>query len=119
VGAPWGPRELYPERIFDRDVMPMARIPGVPPNEAAEWPAHLTNFGARIRVPVSFTFGEHERLWQVDDQHFDELRALFVASPRFEVHVQPGAGHNISLSHAGRAYHLRVLAFVEDCLRGA
>jgi hypothetical protein len=32
------------------------------------------------------------------------------------VERQPAAGHNISLGRAARAYHLRALAFLEDCL---
>ncbi|MFD5080854.1 alpha/beta hydrolase, partial [Streptomyces sp. NPDC058371] len=30
-----------------------------------------------------------------------------------------GAGHNISLGQAARSYHLRALAFFEECLQSA
>ena len=38
------------------------------------------------------------------------------ASPRFTVHRQPEAGHNISLGHTAADYHSTVLAFAEECV---
>jgi hypothetical protein len=41
---------------------------------------------------------------------------MFTAAPRVDARVQAGAGHNISLGWAARAYHLGALAFAEECL---
>lgn len=119
VNASWGPRRLYPPATFERGVLPAAPMAPAPKHEVVVWPDDLRGFADRVRVPVRFTFGDHERLWVVDDDHFAALRDLFVASPRATVDVQPGAGHNVSLSHAGRAYHLKVLAFAEECVLAA
>ena len=115
----WGPRSLYPERTFERGVLPVAPMPATPPREVNEWAGDFLGFADRITVPVSFTFGDHERLWVLSEDHFADLRAALVRSPRVEVHVQSGAGHNVSLSRAARAYHLRALAFAEVCMLAA
>lgn len=117
-GPSWGPAELYPPRTFDRGVLPVLPGRSAPPEEGKAWPDDFRRIAPAIRVPVRFTFGNHERLWMVNDEHFDALRALLCASPRVEVHVQRGAGHNVSLSQAARAYHLKAFAFAEECLLG-
>ena len=45
-----------------------------------------------------------------------EITAMFSAAPRFTVHRQLGAGHNISLGHTAADYHAEVLAFVDECV---
>ncbi|MGE0879537.1 MAG: alpha/beta hydrolase [Acidimicrobiia bacterium] len=116
----WGPRHLYPASTFVRGVLPVAPRAFIPPNEAAEWPGEFRAFAAKVRIPVRFSFGDHERLWEISDGHFADLRALLTGCPRVEFAVQEGAGHNVSLSHAARAYHLKALAFADECLlRGA
>ena len=66
-----------------------------------------------VRVPVHFSIAEHEKVWQTDDSAVTEITALFSAAPRFTVHRQPDAGHNISLGHTAADYHAKVL-----CVRG-
>jgi pimeloyl-ACP methyl ester carboxylesterase len=116
VNPSWGPRELYPPGTFDRDVLPVAPMPATPPGEVLEWAGDFLGFAHRVDVPVRFTFGDHERLWSLSDEHFAALRNALVSSPRVEVHVQRGAGHNVSLSRAARAYHFKALAFAEECV---
>ncbi len=41
---------------------------------------------------------------------------MFSSAPRFVVHHQPDAGHNISLGHTAADYHATVLAFAEECV---
>jgi pimeloyl-ACP methyl ester carboxylesterase len=112
----WGPGHLYPPATFRRANLPVAPMPHVPESEGARWPDDFRSFAARVRVPVRFTFGDHERLWVVSDEAFAELRAVLTGSPRVVIEVQRGAGHNVSLSTAARAYHLKALAFAEECL---
>jgi pimeloyl-ACP methyl ester carboxylesterase len=114
-GAAWGPPELYPAGTFLRTNLPIGRVPAAQASEAAEWPARFRQFAEAVTIPIRFTFGEHERMWVVDENHFAALRALLRRSPRVEVHVQPRAGHNISLGLSARAYHLKALAFTEEC----
>lgn len=68
---------------------------------------------------MRFTFGDHERLWEVSDEHFTAIRVLMTSCPRLDFAVQEGAGHNVSLSYAARVYHLRALAFADECVRRA
>jgi pimeloyl-ACP methyl ester carboxylesterase len=116
VNASWGPRHLYPPMTFAEGVLPVAATAATPEREAAEWPDDLRGFAHRIRVPVRFTFAEHERLWVVGEEHFAALRTLLVNCPRLEIASQRGTGHNISLSRVARAYHVKALAFAEECL---
>jgi hypothetical protein len=70
---------------------------------------------ARVRVPVRFTFAEHESWWRHDDTALAALTSP-LATARVVVDRQQGAGHNISLGWAARSYHLRAFAFLEECL---
>src|SRR5258705_238660 len=58
-GAAWGPAELYPPTTFRPGALPLAPMPKAQSAEGGRWPDDLRAFGARIRVPVRFTFGDH------------------------------------------------------------
>ncbi|MFM9448326.1 alpha/beta hydrolase [Streptomyces acidiscabies] len=115
----WGPLRFYPPGTFTamRDVvepMPHAEREGL-----ARWPELLRATAPGVRAPVRFTFAEHEALWRHDPAALAELTALFGAGARVAVDRQAQAGHNIGLGRSARAYHLRALAFLENCLIGA
>jgi hypothetical protein len=62
-----------------------------------------------------------ELLWHPADLYAADVlggAAITSASPRVVVHQQADAGHNLSLGLTAKAYHLTVLAFVEECVRG-
>jgi hypothetical protein len=96
----------------------VAPMPDRERSEVARWPGFFPAVGASVRVPVRFTFAEHEAWWRHDDAALAAL-AGSLAAARVVVDRQRGAGHNISLGWAARAYHLRALAFAEDCLPDA
>ncbi|MEU9982402.1 alpha/beta fold hydrolase [Streptomyces sp. NPDC050856] len=111
----WGALRFYPPDAFR---LGGALVSPVPAREAAEmplWPEMYPGVAARVRVPVRFTFAEQERWWRHDEEAVRELLAPLDAT-RASVARQPGAGHNISLGWAARTYHLRALAFLEECL---
>ncbi|MGY3679798.1 alpha/beta hydrolase [Streptomyces sp. TE33382] len=111
----WGPPSLYPPDTF-RLARPL--IAPFPPDEAAEavrWPAAYAELAPSVRVPVRFTFAEHERWWHVDPPTVAAMTARLGSSLVRTEHLAD-AGHNISLGLAARGYHLRVLAFLEECL---
>ncbi|MFC7303693.1 alpha/beta hydrolase [Streptomyces monticola] len=114
----WGPLRLYPPGTFRCSQDVVAPMPLRERRELVGWPDRLPGLAARIRVPVRLTFSEYESLWRHDDEALAEIRALFGAarSHGAVVERQRGAGHNISLGWAARAYHLRALAFLEECL---
>jgi hypothetical protein len=82
----------------------------------ADWPRHdFPSLAAQIRVPVRFTFAEHEKIWAADPAAQYEIREIFTATPRFTSNDEPGSGHNLSVGFGAQRYHESVLAFVEEC----
>ncbi|MCQ4042056.1 alpha/beta hydrolase [Streptantibioticus rubrisoli] len=111
----WGPLRLYPPDTF-RLAEPL--VSPMPVREAKEiwrWPEVFPSVAARLRVPVRFTFAEHERWWRHDEETLSAMRDL-LAAPKVLFAQHPHAGHNISLGWAARSYHLKALAFAEECL---
>lgn len=113
---PWGPRDLYPRAIFSRKALPLATVPPAQVRETWSWPETLPVLAREIQIPVRLTYSEHESFYHVSDADLAEIEALFAKAPRVKVERQVRAGHNISLSWAARAYHLKALAFFEECL---
>ncbi|MEV6804276.1 alpha/beta hydrolase [Streptomyces sp. NPDC017248] len=121
AGAPgawrrhWGALRLYPPVAFRLGRRLVAPVPVVEAGETLLWPGTYPALAARVRVPVRFTFAEQEEWWRSDEE---AVRALLapLAAPRAVVDRLPDAGHNISLGWAARTYHLRALAFLEECL---
>ncbi|MGW6714049.1 alpha/beta hydrolase [Streptomyces globisporus] len=112
----WGPLRLYPPGAFRRGRSLVAPVPEREAQEGPSWPERYPGIAARVRVPVRFTFAEHEQWWRHDDESVADLAGHLRGALRVEVARQPHAGHNISLGWAARTYHLRALAFLEECL---
>ncbi|MET7480047.1 alpha/beta fold hydrolase [Streptomyces sp. NPDC005648] len=111
--ALWGPGHLYPS-----DVLGGAGIAAASPayeSAARAWRYEFPELAGRVRVPVQFSLGDHEEVWSSGPEALADIASLFTASPRVRVNEQPDSGHNLSLGHAARAYHLRVLSFAEEC----
>jgi pimeloyl-ACP methyl ester carboxylesterase len=68
----------------------------------------------QIAVPVQFTLAEFETMQCTGWDVLHEVRALLRRSPAVRVELLLGSGHNASLHHGARAYHLRALAFFEE-----
>ncbi|MGW1075595.1 alpha/beta hydrolase [Streptomyces sp. NPDC002537] len=111
----WGPLRLYPPDAFRLGASLVAPIPPREAEEAPAWPRMYPGVAARVTVPVRFTFAEQEQWWHHDEESVAALLAPLAAA-RSEVCRQPSAGHNISQGWAARTYHLRALAFLEECL---
>lgn len=111
----WKPARLYPD-----DVLGGASIGA--PSPAYEgavvetWTDDLAELAARVRVPVRYTLGDHELVWQSGPAGLADIAALFTAAPRVAVNEQADAGHNLSIGRSAMAYHLTVLSFVEECV---
>ncbi|MEU9145745.1 alpha/beta fold hydrolase [Streptomyces sp. NPDC048349] len=112
----WGPLRLYPPSTFSTCGSIVAPVPPREQADVVRWPEVFRDAAGRVRVPLRFTFAEHEPWWRYDREALAELRSRLTAAPRVHIDRQPGAGHNISLGHAARAYHLRCFGFFEDCL---
>lgn len=112
----WGPEWLYPDGTFSPGIRPVSEVAEVEKVESQLWPRMFPEIAARITIPVRLSLADHERWWVIGDEMMIELKALFRRSARIEVGVQPWAGHNISLGITARAYHLKALAFAEECI---
>lgn len=112
----WSPAELYPPEVLGgATVSPSA--PTYEDQMVSDWARQtFPTLAPAVRVPVHFSIAEHEKVWQTDDAAVTEISALFAAAPRFVVHRQPNAGHNISLGHTAPDYHSKVLEFVQECV---
>lgn len=109
----WGPSRLYPADVFGGTAI------GAPSPayeaQARDWVREFPELAARVRVPVHYTLGDHEAVWSPGERALKAFASVFTSSPRVRVHEQPDSGHNLSLGHSARAYHLGVLSFVEEC----
>ncbi|MEU6774695.1 alpha/beta fold hydrolase [Streptomyces sp. NPDC046759] len=111
----WGPLQLYPPNTFAGSRSLLVPMPEREWREAANWPGLLPGIARRVRVPVRLTFAEHEAWWRHDEEAVATMTGM-LSGTRVIVDRQPDAGHNISLGWAARAYHLRALAFLEECM---
>jgi pimeloyl-ACP methyl ester carboxylesterase len=111
----WQTAHLYPAEVIDG----AARGSWSPPYEAtvvANWPKRdFPALAAKVRIPVRFSLADHEQFWESGAAGLADVAEMFTASPRVVVNEQPDSGHNLSLSLTAAAYHLGVLAFVEEC----
>ncbi|MGW7386861.1 alpha/beta hydrolase [Streptomyces sp. NPDC054794] len=112
----WGPPGLYPPGTFTGGAAVIRPVPERELRDAARWPETWAALADRIRVPVRFTFAEYEGWWRHDPPVLAGLRKQLSGSSMVVTEHQPNAGHNISLGWTARAYHLRALGFLEDCL---
>lgn len=111
----WGPLRAYPPNTFRMSSPLVSPMPERERREISEWPDAFCDIAARVHIPVRFTFAEHELWWRHDEEAVASMIGK-MAAPRVLVDRQPDAGHNISLGWAARSYHLRALAFLEECL---
>ncbi|MEU3301204.1 alpha/beta fold hydrolase [Streptomyces sp. NPDC006678] len=112
----WGALRFYPPGAFQQGRALVAPVPEREARELASWPDMYPGIAARVRTPVRFTFAEQEQWWRHDEEATAELTSRLRAAPRTLVARLPDAGHNTSLGWAARTYHLRALAFLEECL---
>lgn len=112
----WSPERLYPPEILTGvTVSPSA--PAYEDQAVSNWARQdFPALAPAVRVPVHFSIAEYERVWQTDDSALTEISAMFSGAPRFAVHRQPDAGHNMSLGYTAPDYHAAVLSFAEECV---
>ncbi|MEV0580219.1 alpha/beta fold hydrolase [Streptomyces sp. NPDC050392] len=114
--ALWNPPEAYPP-----DVHGGRRIGSASPayeGHREGWQEEFLLLSGRVPVPVHITLAEHEQVWANGPEGLADLASMFTSAPRVVLHEQAGAGHNTSIGRTGMAYHLHVLAFVEECALG-
>jgi pimeloyl-ACP methyl ester carboxylesterase len=112
----YGPEGTWPPEALEWDVTAQALCPVAEFRDAGAYPSTFPTVAAEVRVPVQYALAEFEASSVGGPDVLARSAAAFVAAPRVEAFIQPATGHNISVHRVARAYHLRVLAFAEDCL---
>lgn len=111
----WQPTELYPPEVLTGALS----APGVAyeANVTANWPRRdFPEIAGRVTVPVEFSAGDHEGVWESTPQALADITALFTSSPRVVINEMPDSGHNLSVGLTAETYHERVLSFVGQCV---
>jgi pimeloyl-ACP methyl ester carboxylesterase len=111
----WQPPRLYPDDPEGRTLIG-SPSPDYEAMAAYSLPTAYPELAPRVRIPVQYTLGDHERVWLSGPEGLADIAALFTASPRVLVNEQSDSGHNLSIGHSAMAYHLKVLSFVEECV---
>ncbi|MFI1212990.1 alpha/beta hydrolase [Streptomyces sp. NPDC020802] len=114
--ALWDPPHAYPPDVYGG-----RRIGSASPayeGYREGWQEEFTELAAHVRMPVHITLAEYEQVWANGPAGLADLTSVFTGSRRVVPHEQAGAGHNTSVGRTALAYHLRVLAFVEECALG-
>jgi hypothetical protein len=97
----------------------VARGPGYEGADIRRWTSALPELAASVRIPVRYTLGDHEGVWDPSPAAMESVAALLSAAPRVVPALQAQAAHNLSRGWSAPAYHLRVFAFAEECALGA
>ena len=112
----FGPDGSYDEAVLREDV---ESAPLAQPHEIAEailWERELNSHARRLAVPLMFSLGEHDALWQADDDILELARATFAGVPAGVFSIVKNAGHCIHLHRVAGAHCLRTLAFAEEAV---
>jgi pimeloyl-ACP methyl ester carboxylesterase len=112
----FGPDGSFPPKAVAHHRSCVRPIPLAELEDGLAAPAIWGQVLPEIAVPVQFTLAEFETMQCTGWDVLHEVRALLRRSPVVRVDLLLGSGHNASLHHAARAYHLRALAFFEECV---
>lgn len=112
----YGPSGTFNDGLLRGRDVAAHPLPLVELRDAFDWPDRFATVAGAITAPVQFSLGEHDHTTPADPDTLREVAKLFTVSPRVLTHHQRAAGHNVSLHHVGRAYHLRALAFFDEIL---
>ncbi len=116
VMAMYGPAWSYPEEQAHYDPERDVPTAAIELAEAQTWGARLPQVAAHVRVPVQFIVPEYDHIWRADAEALSHVAEMFSAAPFVDVGVQRMAGHSAELHTLARAFYMKILSFVEECL---
>ncbi len=116
VMAMYGPAWSYPEEQAHYDPERDVPTAAIELAEAQTWGARLPQVAANVRVPVQFMVPEYDHIWRADAEALSPVAAMFSAAPFVDVGVQRMAGHSAELHTLARAFYMKILSFVEECI---
>jgi pimeloyl-ACP methyl ester carboxylesterase len=114
--AMYGPELSYPVEQAQYDPQRDVRTAAIELGEAQLWSARMPEVAAQVDVPVQFIVPEYDHIWRSDAEALGPVAAMFSAAPFVDVGVQRLAGHSVELHSLARAFYMKVLSFVEECI---
>ncbi|MEU7816599.1 alpha/beta fold hydrolase [Pseudonocardia sp. NPDC049154] len=111
----YGPDGSFDPEALERDLRNQAPVPVEEFVDARDYPTAFPSIAPRVRVPVQYVLAAHEASSCAGPEVLARAAASFAAAPWVEAFEQAASGHDISLHRVARAYHLRVLAFDDEC----
>lgn len=112
----YGPDGTFDPKILDLDIGQQAPVPVPEFRDARDYPRSFPKVAPSVLAPVQYVIAQHEASSAGGPETLREAVGQLCGSPRVDAWEQAAAGHNISLHRVARSYHLRVLAFFEECL---
>ena len=111
----FGPPHTYSAAADEYDRTLVRPMPATEYLDGITLPGTWERVLPSIKTPVQFTSAELETMQITGSSVLDEVRQLLRASIHCVTHLQRASGHNASTHRVARAYHLRAIAFFEEC----
>ncbi len=116
VRAMYGPTWSYPEEQAHYDPERDVPTAAIELAEAQTWGARLPQVAAKVRVPVQFIVPEHDHIWRGEPEALSHVAEMFTSAPFVDVGIQRLTGHSAELHTLARAFYMKILSFVEECI---
>ncbi|MDQ2903120.1 MAG: lysophospholipase [Chloroflexota bacterium] len=116
IRAMYGPAWSYPEEQAQYDPERDVPTAAIELAEAQTWGARLPQIAAKVRVPVQFMVPEYDHIWRGELEALSHVAEMFSAAPFVDVGIQRMAGHSVELHTLARAFYMKILSFVEECI---
>ncbi len=116
VRAMYGPAWSYPEEQAHYDPERDVPTAAIELAEAQTWGARLPQVAAKVRVPVQFLVPEYDHIWRGEPEALSHVAEMFTSAPFVDVGIQRLTGHSAELHTLARAFYMKILAFVEECI---
>ena len=114
--AMYGPEWSYPAEQAQYDSQRDVPTAAIELAQAQLWGTRMPEVAAQVHVPVQFIVPEYDHIWRADAEALSPVAAMFSAAPFVDVGVQRMAGHSVELHTLARAFYMKILSFVEECI---
>jgi pimeloyl-ACP methyl ester carboxylesterase len=112
----FGPADTYAPQSFEYDATLARPMPVLEYRESLAIPDAWPEVLQTIKLPVQFALAEFEQMQATGWDVLNEVRVYLRNCKRARMELQYHTGHNASIHHIARSYHLRAIAFFEECL---
>ena len=112
----FGPPGTYSAEADEYDRSLLRPMPAADHVDALGMPDAWETVRSRIDLPVQFTLAEFEVMQVTGEAVLETVRARLRNSRLCSTRLQLASGHNASVHRIARAYHLRAIAFFEECM---